>query len=235
MSKRNALLSFAISLVVGLLFSSSAWTAERRTEAHNLVDQSTITLNRFNSDPNMEAFRDLAKRSRAIMIIPQMLRGGLVVGGTGGNGVLLARNMKTGHWMGPAFYGIGSITFGLQVGAEASEVIMIILTDKGLKTMLSSSFKLGADVTIAAGPIGMGTKATTADILAYSISKGAFGGFTVEGAIMQTKDDWNHMYYNKQVSTADILLAGSAVNDHSARLKDLITGIAAPTSQKVSY
>lgn len=224
-----------IPLIVGIVTSSSALAAEQRTEAHNLVEQSAITLNRFNSDPNMEAFRDLAKRSRAIIIIPQMLRGGLVVGGTGGNGILMARNMKTGHWMGPAFYGIGSITFGLQVGAEASEVIMIILTDKGLKTMLSSSFKLGADVTIAAGPIGMGTKATTADILAYSISKGAFGGFTIEGAVMQTKVDWNRMYYNKQVSTADILLSGTAVSDHSAQLKELITGIAAPTSKKVSY
>lgn len=235
MLKKNVLLSIVISLITAITFSFSAQAMQQRTEAHNLVEQSTITLKRFNNDPNMEAFRDLAKRSRAIIIIPQMLRGGLVVGGTGGTGVLMARDMKTGHWMGPAFYAIGSLTFGLQVGAEASEVVMVILTDKGLKTMLNSSFKLGADVTIAAGPIGMGTKAATADILAYSISKGAFGGFTVEGAVMQTKDDWNHVYYNKEVSTVDILLAGSAVNEHSEALKEVITGIAAPTSQKVSY
>lgn len=233
MLKKNLSRSIIFFLVIAVSFSAHA--AGKNSEAQILVEQSVITLNRFNSDPNMEAFRDLAKRSRAIIIIPQMLRGGLVVGGTGGSGVLVARNMKTGHWMGPAFYSIGSITFGLQVGAEASEVVMIILTDKGLKTMLSSSFKLGADVTIAAGPIGMGTKATTADILAYSISKGVFGGFTVEGAVMQTKDAWNNMYYNKEVSPLDILLAGSAVNPDADKLKELVTKIAAPTTQKVRY
>ena len=235
MFKQNAVLPSIIFLALTVIFSSQARAAEERTEAHSLVDHSTITLTRFNSDPNMEAFRDLIKRSRAVIIIPQMLRGGLVVGGTGGSGALMARDMKTGHWLGPAFYSIGSITFGLQIGAEASEVIMVILTDKGLKTMLNSSFKLGADVTIAAGPVGMGTKAATADILAYSLSKGAFGGFTVEGAVMQTKDAWNYMYYNKDVTPADILLRGSAVNPYTENLEKLITQIAAPTSQKVSY
>ena len=164
-----------------------------------------------------------------------MLRGGLVVGGTGGSGLLMARDMKTGLWKGPAFYGIGSLTFGFQVGAEASQIVMVVLTDKGLNSMLSSSFKLGADITMAAGPIGGGTKAATADILAYAISKGAFGGFTVEGAVMQTKDGWNASYYGSPVTPADILIAEKVTNKHADTLREIITKAATPTSKKVAY
>lgn len=227
--------TFCLFFTCGLFSATSLKAAGTYTEAHLLVDNSTSTLKQFISTPNMQAFRDLSKRARAIIIIPQMLRGGLVVGGTGGSGIMMARDMKTGLWKGPAFYSIGAVTFGLQVGAEASQIVMVVLTDKGLNSMLSSSFKLGADVTMAAGPVGGGTKAATADILAYAISKGAFGGFTVEGAIMQTKDGWNSGYYNASVTPADILITGKVTNEHANTIRELITEIAIPTSKKVDY
>ena len=231
----SAFRSIVLTAIAIVLPITMVHAEEPYTEAHALVDSSTRTLKQFNSQENMQAFRDLATRARAIMIIPQMLRGGLVVGGTGGSGILLARDMKTGEWNGPAFYSIASITFGLQVGAEASQVVMVILTDKGLNSMLSSSFKLGADITMAAGPIGAGTKAATADILAYSISKGAFGGFTVEGAVMQTKDGWNQGYYGTPVTPADILLVSEVKNNHADSIREIITKMAMPTTKKVQY
>jgi len=205
------------------------------TEAHVLVDNSDSTLKQFIADPNMSAFRDLSKRARAILVIPQSLRGGLLIGGTGGSGVLLARDMKTGQWKGPAFYTLGSVTFGLQIGAEASQVVMMVMTEKGLRSLLTSSFKLGADVTVAAGPIGAGAKAATADILAYARSKGAFGGFTVEGAVIKTKDGWNTSYYGLPATPSEILISGAVENAHANDLRKLITEIATPTTKKVAY
>jgi len=222
--------------LISLIFSASPLSAAQTyTEAHLLVDSSLSTLNQFIADPNMQVVQDLSKRARGIIIIPQMLRGGLIVGGAGGSGILFARDMKTGLWNGPAFYTIGSLTFGLQVGAESSQIVMFVMTERGLNTMLSSSFKLGADVSMAAGPVGGGAKAATADILAYARSKGAFGGFTVEGGMMQTKDGWNMSYYDSAISPRDILISPTVSNEHADQIKQVITKIGTPTTQKVKY
>ncbi|THB73854.1 MAG: hypothetical protein D6B25_14440 [Desulfobulbaceae bacterium] len=231
----RSLLSVCVLFICSMTITTTVSAEEMYTEAHKIVDQSKVSLQRFLGDPNMQAFRDLAKRARAIIIIPKMFRGGLVVGGTGGDGVMIARDMTTGKWHGPAFYSIGSVTFGLQIGAQSSQVMMVIMTQKGLNSTLSSSFKLGADVSMAAGPIGGGTKAATADILAYSISKGAFGGFTVEGAIIESRVGWNHSFYKDEVTTTDILINGTAKNDYANGLIELLNEIAVPTTQKVTY
>ena len=229
--------SMVISVVLTftILISSAALASETYTEAHLLVDNSTTTLQQFIADPNMKSIGDLARRAQGILIIPQLLRGGFVVGGTGGSGILLARNQKTQTWHGPAFYTIGSVTFGLQIGAEASQVVMLIMTSRGLNTMLSSSFKLGAEVTVAAGPIGGGAKAATADILAYSRSKGAFGGFTIEGAVMQTKDGWNTSYFGEPATPVEILINESVTKKHADDIKNILSKVAAPSTQKVQY
>lgn len=222
-------------LIVLLIFALPFCASGAYTEAHKLVDDSTTTIKQFIGDPNMQVVQDLSKRAHGIIIIPQMLRGGLVVGGTGGSGILLARDMKTGLWNGPSFYTFGSVTFGLQVGAESSQIVMFVMTEKGLNSMLSSSFKLGADVTMAAGPVGGGAKAATADILAYARSKGAFGGFTVEGAVVRTKDGWNNSYYESTVTPSDILITQKVSNKQADELKKIITEIGTPQTKKVDY
>lgn len=210
--------------------------AQRYTEANLLVDNSHRALLEFIADPNMQVVKDLAKRARGIIIIPKMLRGGLVVGGTSGSGIMFVREMSTGLWHGPAFYNLGALTFGFQVGAETSQIIMFVMTDKGLNSMMSSSFKLGADVTMAAGPVGGGAKASTTDILAYSRSKGAFGGFTVEGGVMNTNDSWNAHYYNSAaVSPHEILITHSVSNGYADELIKTISEIGTPTTQNVDY
>jgi lipid-binding SYLF domain-containing protein len=230
---RHALLSLVASLFV--LAPLSGHASERYTEAHVLVDNSYNTVHQFIADPNMGAIRELATRAYAILIVPQLLKGGFVLGGSGGSGVLLGRDVKTNTWRGPAFYTLGSVTFGLQIGAEASQVIMVVMTPKGLNSLLSSSFKLGADVSVAAGPVGAGAKAATADILAYARSKGAFGGFTVEGAVIKVQDGWNTSYYGLPAQPAEILISGAVQNQHGEKLRQLLTEIGTPTSQKVRY
>ncbi len=229
-------IAIAISLISLFFLTGPLCAAQKYTEANLLVDNSHRALMEFIADPNMQVVKDLAKRARGIIIIPQMLRGGLVLGGTSGSGILFAREMNTGIWHGPAFYALGSLTFGFQVGAETSQIIMFVMTDKGLNSMMSSSFKLGADVTMAAGPVGGGAKAATADILSYSRSKGAFGGFTVEGGVMNTNDSWNAHYYDSAgVTPHEILITHTVANSYADELIKTITEIGTPTTQKVNY
>jgi SH3 domain-containing YSC84-like protein 1 len=154
----------------------------------------------------MEWFQRNVGAARGIFIVPQMLRGGFIIGGSGGRGVLLAQDPVSAQWSSPAFYSMGSVSLGFQAGADASELILLIMTDRGLKAMLSTDYKIGADVAVAAGPVGASAKAQTADILAFGRSQGLYGGVSVEGAAISPLDDWNRQYYGKPVEVFDILI-----------------------------
>ncbi len=191
-------------------------------EAESLVTKSEAVFKSFMADPNMDWFRKNVVNAKGILIIPQMLRGGFFVGGSGGSGVLFAQDFTTGDWSYPAFYTMGSVSFGLQIGADASEIILMIMTDKGMDGLLSPEFKLGGDVAVAAGPIGMSAKAQTADVLAFGRSKGAFGGIAIEGAVVSPRNDWNSEYYGKPVRSVDILVKRSVSNPQADPLRALL-------------
>jgi len=137
--------------------------------------------------------------------------------------VLLARDEKTNKWSYPAFYTMGSVTFGLQIGGEVSEIILMVMTQKGMDKMLTSSFKLGADVDVAAGPVGAGGKVATADILAFARSKGLYGGLNVEGAVIATREKLNNKYYGKSVRPLDILVRRDVRNKKADPLIKVVT------------
>ena len=140
-----------------------------------------------------------------------------MVGASGGSGVLVVHDEKTGKWNGPAFYTLGAASFGLQIGAEASEVAVLALTERGVTAMLQPSVKLGADASVAAGPVGGGAQASTAnisaDILTFTRSKGLYGGVSLEGAVVATRDGLNEAFYGKKdLKPADILVRRTVTN-----------------------
>jgi lipid-binding SYLF domain-containing protein len=213
-----------LALCVALfLFGGTVSIATGATEQQVLVDQSQITLNNFVSDPNMEWLVNNVQTAKAVLIVPSMIKGGFFLGGSGGRGVLLVRDEKTGKWHGPAFYSMGAVSFGLQFGGKKAEVIMLVMTQKGLESLYKSSFKLGGDVAIAAGPMGAGASAKAAglkaDYLSYTRAKGAFLGFSLEGAIVKISDDWNQSYYGRQVRPTDIFVTRKARNPKAAELQ----------------
>jgi len=158
------------------------------------------------------------------LIVPSMLKAGFWIGGSGGSGVLIVKDAKTGQWSQPAFYTLGSVSFGIQFGGEAAEVIMMVRTQKAVDKLLTSSFKLGGDTSIAVGPVGGGAKSNVvADIFSFSRSKGAFAGIALDGAVISTKDKWNNAYYGKAVTPVDILVKRSASNPNSAKLIKAVT------------
>jgi lipid-binding SYLF domain-containing protein len=208
-------------------FTIPASAAEDRQEADQLVEKARFTLDGFMSDKNMEAFRDLIKKAKGIYIAPQVLKGAFIIGASGGTGVLVAQDEKTGTWSGPAFYTVGGASFGLQIGGQASEVILLAMTDRGVIALLSNSVKLGADVGLAAGPIGAGVSASSAnfsvDILSFSRSKGLYGGVSLDGAVVAVRDSLNSTYYGKKVTPADILIRRDVTHPKSSGLIESVT------------
>lgn len=223
--KKIALLCAVIFTVV-LTAALSQADPKGMAEAEALVDKSAAVVSSFAADPNLDWFRKNVHRAQAVLIIPQNLKGAFLVGGAGGSGVLLARDVSTGQWSYPAFYTLGSLSIGLQAGAESSEMILMVMTERGMESMLTSSFKLGADVTMAAGPVGVGAKAKTADIVSYARAKGAFAGVSLDGAVVKTRDALNHAYYDKEVSPTDILIRREAANNHADQLRAAVKAVA---------
>jgi lipid-binding SYLF domain-containing protein len=197
--------------------------ADDASNAKQLVGKSKLAFDKFVATKELEAFRDLLKKAKGVFISPQMLEGAFVFGVSGGSGVLLARDPGTGSWNGPAFYTVGEVSFGLQAGGKASEVVMLAMTDRGVNALLSPSVKLGADVGVAAGPVGAGASAATAnisaDILIFALSKGLYAGVSLEGAVVAVLNEWNGAYYKKRgVTPADILIRKDVSSPDSAKL-----------------
>ena len=167
--------------------------ADDAQDAQRLVERARLTFESFIADKNMgNGLQALVKKAKGVLIYPQVLRGAFVLGISGGSGVMLARD-QGGQWAGPAFYTMGEASFGLQAGGQASEVVLVALTDRGVTALLSTSTKLGADVGIAVGPVGAGAEAATAnlsaDIVSYSRAKGLYAGVSLEGAIVATRPE----------------------------------------------
>jgi lipid-binding SYLF domain-containing protein len=212
----------AIALAMFTFAVIPAFADEDTDKARGLVTRSLPTLENFVAHPDMEWFRYELKYAKAVLIIPTLGKGGLIIGGYGGSGCMLARDEKLDEWSYPAFYTLGGLTFGFQIGGAVDELVLMAITPKGLDAMLTSSFKLGLDASVALGPIGTGLKGATADILAFSRSKGLFGGLTVEGAVVVTRDRWNSAYYGKELRPSEILVLRKASNTHADKLREAV-------------
>lgn len=214
----------AVTLSIALS-SAPAVAGDKRAEAVDLVEEAAETITYFSQDSAFEPMWSLADTAKAIVVIPNSWRAGFVFGGSGGDAVMVARN-KDGTWSQPTFYVVGSGSFGFQAGVEKSEIVLLVMTQRGMEHLLSTSVKLGADVSIAAGPIGAGAKAQTTDILAFSRSRGLYGGMTLEGALLKTRKNFNKAYYAADVSPAEVIYKGEVYNPVSAALQNSVWRLA---------
>jgi len=209
-------------LVLALLGAAApAAMATDAADAQGVVDNAKVTFGHFMRDNNYEWLQKNLKTVRGVLIYPQVLKAGFFLGGSGGTGVLLVRDPKTGSWSQPAFYTLGAVSFGLQFGGSASETIVVVMTQKAVDSLLTSKFKLGGDTSVAAGPIGAGAAANvTADFISYSMDKGLYAGVSLEGAVVSVRDSLNDAYYGKKVTPVDILVTHSVSNKGSAALRE---------------
>jgi len=221
----TTLLPLMAAVLFGALVVVSATPAlaADAVEQQQLVEKAKMTVEAFISDPSVgPATRELKGEAKALFIVPQFLRGAFVFGGAGGSGVLIVRDEKTKKWSEPVFYTIGSASFGLQIGGDVSELIFVVRNQKGLEAFYRSDFKLGADTSMAVGPVGGGAsaKGITADLVAYARKKGIFAGIAVDGSIIAVSDDSNAAYYGKPVRPTDIIVKQSVSNSKSADLRN---------------
>jgi lipid-binding SYLF domain-containing protein len=215
---------FATRLFFLLIMCGMLWTAlaipalaQNTSDEDFLVDKARFTLENFLSDPDMQWFRDHMKEARGLLIVPQFIKGAFFVGGSGGSGLLVVRDEKTNEWSYPAFFTLGGASFGLQFGGQASEVVLLVMTQKGIDSLMSTTLKLGADASVAVGPIGRGVEGATApnlsaDLLSFSKAKGLFAGISLEGAVVAARDALNTSYYQAPTKTIDILVRRNVSN-----------------------
>ncbi|MGF1544793.1 MAG: lipid-binding SYLF domain-containing protein [Parvularculaceae bacterium] len=221
---RAALVALAFGAPVAVA-PQAANAGAPREEAMDLVADATKTAAYFAEDGAFEPLWNLADDAKALVIVPEQFRAGFIIGGSAGAAVLIARN-RDGSWSQPTFLTIGSISFGFQAGGEASEIVLAVMTQRGLEQILSTNVKLGGDVSIAAGPLGAGAKAQTTDILAFSRSRGLYGGGSLEGAILKTRHSFNRAYYGTPITAAEVIFKNEVYNPASAPLQEAVIGLA---------
>jgi len=182
--------------------------ARAQTSQQVTVDGARKVLADLRHDKAFGNAAQLARQARAVLIVPKLLKGGFIVGGEGGNGVLMVQH--AGRWSAPAFYAMGAASFGLQVGLEQSELILLIMTQKGLDGVLRDEFKIGAQAGISVATLGSGVEgaiggASPPDIVVWSSSTGLYGGLTVDGSIIRAEPNQDSEFYGRQLTSRDVL------------------------------
>lgn len=217
---QNPFRYLARGLYAVLLFALAQGVALAQSEQQNLVNSASTTLSHFLHDPDMTWLQANIGRAKAVMIAPQVAKAGFIFGGSGGRAVTVARDPQTGRWVGPAFYTLATASVGFQAGISVSEVVTLVMTDKGMNSLLSPSVKLGGDASIAAGPVGAGAKSdVVADFISFARAKGVYGGLNLDGTVIAISNEWNAAFYNKPgILPPDILVRASAHEKGASKL-----------------
>jgi lipid-binding SYLF domain-containing protein len=210
---------------VALGLSACAKNIPLKSEAEALVDQARWTVEMFkerNDEPD-QAFRAALKDASGIVIFPGAVKGAFIVGAEGGNGVLVARD-DTGVWGYPAFYTLGAGSFGLQVGAQSSEIVLVLRTQKALQAISNNQGKLGGNIQMTMGQVGAGIGAATttnvgADIVGFAHGAGVYAGASLEGAVLARRNDLNQAYYGKGATPQTIVFDQRFANPQADPLR----------------
>ena len=214
---------FGVLLTIAVASMLAAPIALAQAEQRRLVTAATVTLASFLNDPEMIWLRQNLGRARAVMIAPEITKASIIVGGSVGRAVVVVRDPVSDRWAGPAFYKLATASIGLQAGIAVSEVVTLVMTEKGVSRLLADSFRMGGDVAIAVGPIDAGAQSHfVADLVSFSRGQGVYLGANLDGTIVSTADDWNQLYYGQRVQVADILVRRSHRNEHAKELLNVI-------------
>ncbi len=203
---------------------TGCFTASAEEQTDKLIYKSRWTLEELLENPNLEAELPLyLKEAKGVLIFPDVFKGGFILGGEGGTGVLLAKD-ETGAWGQPAFFTLASGSVGLQIGGQLSQVVLTVMNEEAVRGLLNDKFKLGADASVAVGMIGGGIETSTTsnlglDVYAFSTAVGLFGGGALEGALIVPRNGLNEEFYGQVVTPSDIILHGKVANPKADDLR----------------
>ena len=198
----------AITLVALLSLTSIGWAGTDREATNDRLDHAGSVVHEIMAAPDKGIPEEVLEHAKCIAVVPHLLKGGFIFGAENGRGVATCRTAD--GWSAPIFFAITGGSWGLQIGVEGVDLVMIIQNERGMRQLLSSKFELGADASAAAGPVGRHASADTdwkmdAEILTYSRAKGAFAGLTLNGASIRHDEDSTRAIYGDDISNARIL------------------------------
>jgi lipid-binding SYLF domain-containing protein len=202
-------LSHVVALfALALLAASPAPVAAQTTEEKRVTDSAAV-LETLVRAPDQGIPEHILARAEAIVVIPSLVKGGFIFGAQHGRGVMSVRNRETNKWSDPGFVALTGGSVGWQIGLQAVDLVLLVMNTEGVKDLLDNEFKLGANASVAAGPVGRQGEASTdatltAQILAYSRAKGLFAGLSLEGASLRIDRDANEDFYDTSISTAEM-------------------------------
>jgi len=205
---KKAIAIIVVCLTLGFVSLPQAFADNLKEDAEIIVTKARIVMEEVKNAPDSGPAYDLIRQCAGVAIIPEMFKGGFIVGGSYGKGLVVAR--KDGRWSGPSFVYIGAGSVGFQIGVQLTDLILVVIGQNTMDSFLRSNFKLGADAAIAAGPWGAQATAATEILLkggiySYSRAKGLFAGVSIEGAGIGTDFDLNRAYYQTTSNPKDIL------------------------------
>src|SRR5271169_5052273 len=197
-----------LTFVAILSLSSMGWAASGREATNDRLDHAGTVLHEIMSAPDKGIPEEVLEHAKCIAVVPHLLKGGFVFGAENGRGVATCRTAD--GWSAPSFFSITGGSWGLQIGVEGVDLVMIIQNDRGMQRLLSSKFQLGADASAAAGPVGRHASADTdwklnTEILTYSRAKGVFAGLTLNGAAVKQDEDSMRAVYGPDVTQRAVL------------------------------
>jgi lipid-binding SYLF domain-containing protein len=212
----------AAFLCLGL--SGVALAAEGSREADRLQKAAEV-INEIMGAPEKGIPKDLLNKAVCVGVIPSEKKGAVGVGGSFGRGALVCRQGGTGAWAAPSMFTVGGFNFGFQLGGQATDFVLVVMNAKGAQKLLQSRAKLGADASVAGGPVGRTAEGATdvqlqAEILTYSRSRGLFAGLSLEGQIVKQDNDANQRLYGRKVDPKDILFKGTVPSPAAAATLD---------------
>lgn len=209
-------------VVAAALLACGAVQADDKKESRTVVEKARVAFGDVVRTKEFDSLRAGLKQAKGVLIYPQVLKAGFFLGGSGGTGVLLVRGPNN-DWSQPAFYTVGSVSFGVQFGGQESAMVILINNQKAIDSLMANSLKLGGDASAAVGPVGAGQAANvTADFVSYSKAKGAYLGMSVEGSVLDVRATLNRAYYGKDVTPIDIVSKRSVSNKHAAALRKAV-------------
>jgi lipid-binding SYLF domain-containing protein len=200
------------------LTAANLSAASNRQDSIDRLQMASDTLTAMIGTPDKGIPEEVLSNAKCIVVVPHLVKGGFVIGAEHGRGVATCRTPE--GWSSPAFVSLGGGSWGLQIGVEGVDLVMLVMNDNGLQHMLSSKFKVGADASASAGPVGRHASAGTdwkmdSELLTYSRSKGVFAGLTLEGAVVEQDNDSTRAIYGKHMMFRNIL-SGKATTPKSA-------------------
>ncbi len=200
-------------LAVAAAFAVSLTAAAQASDQTELLARANRTVDHLRSDPAFAQAARMIHSARAVLIVPRLVKGGFIFGAEGGDGVLLKRSGR--NWSAPAFFTLGSASFGLQIGLQQAELVMIIMTDRGLRGIQQGETKLGAGAGLTVVTLSSAAEGATTvrggDIIVWSSGTGAYGGLTFNGSVVKANDDDNADFYGRDATVSGIL-AGRYTN-----------------------